>query len=120
MTMQCPKCGSENNLVIDTRTQRESKPLDTVVVRRRECYDCGCRWMTTEEFWREVNEDYSKRRRPGFKAEQNRLAREKLKPYAKKKLRSEKRERKFVVVRRKQGVQADGAGQAEGAEQAAH
>lgn len=119
MTMQCPKCGSENNLVIDTRTLRESKPLDTAVVRKRECCDCGCRWMTTEEFWREVGEDYSNRRKPGFKAEQNMRAREKLKPYAKKKSRNEKRERKIVVARRKQNIQIDGAGQAEGTEQAA-
>lgn len=50
MTMQCPKCGSENNYVINVDTHRGSEPTETVVRRKRGCADCGCRWYTVEEY----------------------------------------------------------------------
>jgi transcriptional regulator NrdR family protein len=40
--MQCMKCGSEKDRVVDSRLQGGD------VWRRRECRDCGERWTTVE------------------------------------------------------------------------
>lgn len=40
--MVCPCCGSDNYIVLETRT----KPL--YVYRRRECNDCGRKFVTHE------------------------------------------------------------------------
>jgi transcriptional repressor NrdR len=40
--MKCPKCGSDQLHVTDSR------PVDVVVKRRRECLDCGHRFSTAE------------------------------------------------------------------------
>jgi len=44
--MKCPKCGSLNDKVIDTRQSKDG----TVIRRRRECLDCGSRFTTYERF----------------------------------------------------------------------
>ncbi len=44
--MKCPKCGSLNDKVIDTRQSKDG----TVIRRRRECIDCGNRFTTYERF----------------------------------------------------------------------
>lgn len=44
--MKCPKCGSLNDKVIDTRQSKDG----TVIRRRRECLDCGNRFTTYERF----------------------------------------------------------------------
>lgn len=43
--MKCPKCGSENSKVLNTRK------YDTVVIRRRQCFNSQCLhiWRTSEE-----------------------------------------------------------------------
>lgn len=40
--MKCPKCGSENGVIVDSR------PWKDITRRRRECYNCGERWSTRE------------------------------------------------------------------------
>ncbi len=42
--MKCPKCGSLNDKVIDTRQSKDG----TVIRRRRECLECGTRFTTYE------------------------------------------------------------------------
>lgn len=42
--MRCPKCGSVDDKVIDTRQSKDG----TVVKRRRECLQCGHRFTTYE------------------------------------------------------------------------
>ncbi len=42
--MKCPKCGMENDKVVDSRLVREGR----AVRRRRECADCGERYTTYE------------------------------------------------------------------------
>ncbi|GAB6072813.1 transcriptional regulator NrdR [Venenivibrio stagnispumantis] len=42
--MRCPKCGSFNDKVLDTRQSKDG----TVIRRRRECLDCGYRFTTYE------------------------------------------------------------------------
>ncbi len=44
--MKCPKCGSLNDKVIDSRQSKDG----TVIRRRRECLDCGYRFTTYERF----------------------------------------------------------------------
>ena len=44
--MKCPKCGSLNDKVVDTRQSKDG----TVIRRRRECLDCGNRFTTYERF----------------------------------------------------------------------
>ncbi|WP_457641653.1 transcriptional regulator NrdR [Persephonella sp.] len=44
--MKCPKCGSLNDKVVDTRQSKDG----TVIRRRRECLDCGYRFTTYERF----------------------------------------------------------------------
>ncbi len=44
--MKCPKCGSLNDRVIDSRQSKDG----TVIRRRRECIDCGYRFTTYERF----------------------------------------------------------------------
>lgn len=44
--MKCPKCGSLNDKVIDTRQSKDG----TVIRRRRECLNCGNRFTTYERF----------------------------------------------------------------------
>ena len=44
--MKCPKCGSLNDKVIDSRQSKDG----TVIRRRRECIDCGYRFTTYERF----------------------------------------------------------------------
>ncbi|NPA54503.1 MAG: transcriptional repressor NrdR [Aquificae bacterium] len=44
--MKCPKCGSLNDRVVDTRQSKDG----TVIRRRRECLDCGNRFTTYERF----------------------------------------------------------------------
>ncbi len=42
--MKCPKCGSLNDKVIDTRQSKDG----TVIRRRRECLECSTRFTTYE------------------------------------------------------------------------
>lgn len=43
--MKCPKCGKDDDKVLDSRAVREG----AAVRRRRECLDCGHRFTTHEE-----------------------------------------------------------------------
>jgi len=43
--MRCPKCGSQDDKVIDSRSSREG----ATIRRRRECLACGFRYTTYEE-----------------------------------------------------------------------
>jgi transcriptional repressor NrdR len=43
--MRCPKCGSQDDKVIDSRASREG----ATIRRRRECLGCGHRFTTYEE-----------------------------------------------------------------------
>jgi transcriptional repressor NrdR len=47
--MRCPKCGGQDDKVIDSRTSREG----STIRRRRECLNCGNRFTTYEEIERE-------------------------------------------------------------------
>src|SRR5437867_6749184 len=47
--MLCPKCGAEDDRVIDSRSSRDG----TSIRRRRECLKCGKRFTTYEEIHRE-------------------------------------------------------------------
>ena len=44
--MRCPKCGCQEDKVIDSRASREG----ATIRRRRECTKCGHRFTTYEEF----------------------------------------------------------------------
>jgi transcriptional repressor NrdR len=46
--MRCPKCGSRDDKVIDSRQSRDSSSIR----RRRECLSCGYRFTTYEEIER--------------------------------------------------------------------
>jgi transcriptional repressor NrdR len=46
--MRCPKCGSRDDKVIDSRQSRDSSSIR----RRRECLSCGFRFTTYEEIER--------------------------------------------------------------------
>jgi transcriptional repressor NrdR len=46
--MRCPKCGSRDDKVIDSRQSREGLSIR----RRRECLQCGYRYTTYEEIER--------------------------------------------------------------------
>jgi transcriptional repressor NrdR len=46
--MRCPKCGSRDDKVIDSRQSRDSSSIR----RRRECLGCGYRFTTYEEIER--------------------------------------------------------------------
>jgi transcriptional repressor NrdR len=46
--MRCPKCGSRDDKVIDSRQSRDSSSIR----RRRECLNCGYRFTTYEEIER--------------------------------------------------------------------
>ncbi len=46
--MRCPKCGSRDDKVIDSRQSRDSSS----VRRRRQCLNCGYRFTTYEEIER--------------------------------------------------------------------
>jgi transcriptional repressor NrdR len=46
--MRCPKCGSRDDKVIDSRQSRDSASIR----RRRECLNCGYRFTTYEEIER--------------------------------------------------------------------
>ena len=46
--MRCPKCGSQDDKVIDSRASREG----ATIRRRRECLKCGYRFTTYEEIER--------------------------------------------------------------------
>jgi transcriptional repressor NrdR len=48
--MRCPKCGGQDDKVIDSRASREG----SVIRRRRECLGCENRFTTYEEIEREV------------------------------------------------------------------
>jgi transcriptional repressor NrdR len=43
--MRCPKCGAQDDKVIDSRASREG----ATIRRRRECLGCGYRFTTYEE-----------------------------------------------------------------------
>src|SRR3974390_1534859 len=43
--MRCPKCGRQDDKVIDSRSSREG----ATIRRRRQCLDCGHRFTTYEE-----------------------------------------------------------------------
>ena len=43
--MRCPKCGNQDDKVIDSRSSREG----ATIRRRRECIGCGHRFTTYEE-----------------------------------------------------------------------
>jgi transcriptional repressor NrdR len=47
--MRCPKCGCQDDKVIDSRASREG----ATIRRRRECTGCGHRFTTYEELERE-------------------------------------------------------------------
>src|SRR5881394_905967 len=47
--MRCPKCGNQDDKVIDSRASREG----STIRRRRECLKCGHRFTTYEEIERE-------------------------------------------------------------------
>ncbi|HAB18252.1 MAG TPA: transcriptional regulator NrdR [Verrucomicrobiota bacterium] len=47
--MRCPKCGGQDDKVIDSRASREG----SVIRRRRECLNCEQRFTTYEEIERE-------------------------------------------------------------------
>jgi transcriptional repressor NrdR len=47
--MRCPKCGCQDDKVIDSRASREG----ATIRRRRECTACGYRFTTYEEVERE-------------------------------------------------------------------
>ncbi len=47
--MRCPKCGGQDDKVIDSRSSREG----AVIRRRRECLQCEHRFTTYEEIERE-------------------------------------------------------------------
>jgi len=47
--MRCPKCGCQDDKVIDSRASREG----ATIRRRRECLSCGFRFTTYEEIERE-------------------------------------------------------------------
>jgi transcriptional repressor NrdR len=46
--MRCPKCGCQDDKVIDSRASREG----ATIRRRRECLSCGYRFTTYEEIER--------------------------------------------------------------------
>src|SRR5438876_12425357 len=46
--MRCPKCGGQDDKVIDSRASREG----ATIRRRRECLACGHRFTTYEEIER--------------------------------------------------------------------
>ena len=48
-SMRCPRCGCQNDKVIDSRTSREG----ATIRRRRECLSCEHRFTTYEEIERE-------------------------------------------------------------------
>lgn len=52
--MKCPKCGSMNFEVIDTRN-RTHKPY---IYRIRVCLECGERFKTHEIIVGDINDDY--------------------------------------------------------------
>lgn len=47
--MRCPKCGCQDDKVVDSRASREG----ATIRRRRECSGCGHRYTTYEEIERE-------------------------------------------------------------------
>jgi transcriptional repressor NrdR len=47
--MRCPKCGGQDDKVVDSRASREG----ATIRRRRECITCGHRFTTYEEVERE-------------------------------------------------------------------
>lgn len=47
--MKCPKCGCQDDKVIDSRASREG----ATIRRRRQCLSCGNRFTTYEEIERE-------------------------------------------------------------------
>src|ERR1043165_7785867 len=47
--MRCPKCGGQDDKVIDSRASREG----ATIRRRRQCISCGHRFTTYEEIERE-------------------------------------------------------------------
>ena len=47
--MKCPKCGTDDDKVIDSRSAREG----ATIRRRRECQKCGFRFTTYEEINRD-------------------------------------------------------------------
>src|SRR5215475_3504156 len=47
--MRCPKCGCQDDKVVDSRASREG----ATIRRRRECTKCGHRFTTYEEIERE-------------------------------------------------------------------
>ena len=47
--MKCPKCGTDNDKVLDSRSARDG----AAIRRRRECMSCGYRFTTYEEIDRD-------------------------------------------------------------------
>ena len=47
--MKCPKCGNDDDKVLDSRSSREG----AAIRRRRECLKCGFRFTTHEEIDRD-------------------------------------------------------------------
>lgn len=47
--MKCPKCGADDDKVLDSRSAREG----AAIRRRRECVKCGYRYTTYEEINRD-------------------------------------------------------------------
>src|SRR5689334_21632077 len=48
--MRCPKCGNQDDKVIDSRASREG----ATIRRRRECLGCNHRFTTYEQIEREI------------------------------------------------------------------
>lgn len=66
--MRCPKCGNDNDKVLDSRSARDG----AVIRRRRQCNDCQYRYTTFEEI---VRDELRVKKRDGTSEE---FSREKL------------------------------------------
>ncbi|MBQ7190915.1 MAG: transcriptional repressor NrdR [Kiritimatiellae bacterium] len=66
--MRCPKCGKDNDKVLDSRSARDG----AVIRRRRQCIDCQYRYTTFEEI---VRDELRVKKRDGTSEE---FSREKL------------------------------------------
>lgn len=53
----CKKCGSDQSKVYETR---EVEAYGFRKIRRRECKDCGFRWVTTEVYFWDIVEHLQK------------------------------------------------------------
>ena len=59
-SMPCPRCDGQNSRVYDSRT------IDGGIRRRRECLECGFRWIT-REYAEEIYADVRRKGEPDDK-----------------------------------------------------